>query len=87
LRRSIVKRTLKEKTKLLVGRKIVQVRWRAFRRIGRPMATDPVLLLDDGTELRFSVQEADGCYGISINVWPKEKNERQEGESKSGQDS
>jgi hypothetical protein len=54
----------------LIGRKIVNVEWNSFRaREGRErtMATDPMLVLDDGTRLRFLAEETDfGYYGVKI---------------------
>lgn len=66
--------TLKEKTKLLKGRRIVAIEWRAFRRrVGREndWTTDPVFTLDNGVRVTFSTNETEvGEYGISVNVHP-----------------
>jgi hypothetical protein len=71
--------TLNEKKKLLKGRRIVGIRWNAFK-TGRPRGrgqgwtTDPVFVLDDGTKFGLSVEETEGGdYGISVNVWPKKE--------------
>jgi adenosylcobinamide amidohydrolase len=67
--------TLSEKKKLLKGRRIVEIRWNAFRRGGgrEPgWTSDPVFILDDGTKVSFSVEETEvGEYGISVNVYQK----------------
>lgn len=62
--------TLKEKTKLLRGRRIVKIKWNSFYTgRGNKQSTDPVFLLDDGTKVTFSVEETEGGeYGISVNV-------------------
>jgi hypothetical protein len=59
----------------LIGRKIVGVKWNRFRTEkpgvkpadGDYWATDPVLILDNGRQLRFVVQETDvGEYGVEL---------------------
>ena len=53
----------------LVGRKIVKIRLNPFRdgRGSNSVAHSPTILLDDGTILRFYVQETDvGECGIGI---------------------
>jgi len=65
--------TLNEKKKLLKGRKIVEVKWNAFKTGRGRWTADPVFILDDGTKFGISVEETEvGEYGISVNVWPKE---------------
>lgn len=61
------------RTRDLVGRRIVAVEWNRFPRgRGRTGRTaDPVLLLDNGARISFSVSETeDAGYGIDILVAP-----------------
>ncbi len=54
----------------LKGRRIVSVKLHPFDPSnGQEAATDPVIMLDDGSILRFSVQETDvGEYGVELCV-------------------
>lgn len=63
--------TLAEKRRLLVGSRIRAVDWRRFR-TGRAggWTTDPILTLDDGSTVRFTVRETEGEYGIEMDVRP-----------------
>lgn len=57
----------------LVGRRIVDFDPQPFY-AGKArdfMAHDPVITLDDGSKLTFTVEETDaGEYGIAITKWP-----------------
>jgi hypothetical protein len=63
----------------LLGRRIVAVNWRSFKRAFEPTrlgkATDPLLTLDNGRTIWFTVDETDvGEYGVCISIsQPKEK--------------
>lgn len=55
----------------LRGRTIVDVKVRRFPksyREGRTFATDPILQLDNGTVLTFTVEETESDYGITLHV-------------------
>lgn len=54
----------------LVGRTIVGVRLRPFTDGRGGKATNPELVLDDGTTIDFDTQETETDYGIAIRVWP-----------------
>lgn len=58
----------------LNGRKIVRIEMRSFRDGRGGWATNPVIYLDDGSNLSFRVQEVeeDG-YGIILDVEEKRK--------------
>lgn len=67
----------------LVGRRIVDVRFNRFPAWDAGMArkgeyaNDPVLVLDNGQELRFNVQETDvGEYGIQLCLSKKPQGAR-----------
>lgn len=66
--------TLNEKKKFLKGRRIIEVRWNAFktgrgRGRGQGWTSDPVFIMDNGSTVRFSVDETEiGRYGISVTV-------------------
>ena len=60
----------------LIGRRIVAVDWRPFD-TGRPliagagarMTHNPILYLDNGTALQFTVEETEvGEYGVRIGI-------------------
>jgi len=57
------------RTDQLVGRTIVAVRWNPTRQDWLGGVTyDPRLILDNGREIYFTVDENDGSYGISIGA-------------------
>lgn len=57
----------------LRGRRITRVDWRRFSAgpgHNHKITTDPVIYLDDGSYLTFSVAETDGGeYGIDVSRW------------------
>lgn len=64
--------------KLLVGRRITGYDGRRFqgrrsvRGRGRQVACDPIIILDNGSFLSFTVEETDsGEYGVCINYHPR----------------
>ena len=67
--------TAREIRRALIGRKIVGVKLRPFPTGRGPgdRATDPIIILNDGTWIGFSTQETEvGEYGTSLNVFPRE---------------
>lgn len=88
--------SMKATSRELIGRTIVGVNFRCF--VSRPSvglradATNPVLTLDDGSELYFVVQETEsGEYGVCVCVkqgvsnfnndseWMRQKAEAEDG--------
>ena len=63
--------TAKDLNRRLRGRRIIKAKARSFR-TGRkedPWATDPHLILDDGSVIWFVVDETEvGCYGVSVCI-------------------
>lgn len=50
--------------------------WEAGRPNGGNITYNPVLILDDGTEVRFETHETQlGCYGIDPRITPKKETE------------
>lgn len=60
--------------KLLVGRRITAYDARRFLRgRGRQVAHDPIIIIDDGAFLSFTVEETDsGEHGVRVNYHPRE---------------
>ena len=68
-------RSAEEIRRLLVGKRIAKVVLNATRArtAGDEMAHQPVVTLEDGTEIRFSAQETDfGYYGTALCISPPE---------------
>lgn len=69
--------TSKEATARLKGRRIVKVEMNAFRdgRRGRnSYAHDPIIYLDDGTQIGFVTEETEvGVYGVDLIIIPKQQ--------------
>jgi hypothetical protein len=60
--------------RLLVGRKIVGFELQGARDKSRGvMLYAPVITLDNGARVSFTVQEGEDDYGIDPTYWPKKK--------------
>lgn len=71
--------TSAEANKRLRGRRIVKVLLRPFNDELRGTATDPLIVLDDGTTLSFLTQETDvGEYGVKLIISDKQTSDIEE---------